>query len=1225
MSLPYEINSNDNDNDNSTSNVDNTELKILKKILTGTDENVKKDNGNVDGETAMGTALHVFSNLSKQLFLKDAEFIPPETAKEITDGSIYAHDLEFFNLTATCCQIDMFTLLRKGFNGGKGQVRGSKRFVSACTNFCVIIQGNQNEMHGGQCLVSSKLVLTRIGGVIGYTKIGEIATRYSTEVIEVLSLNESNGIMEWKAVTYAVESGNNRRLINLRTKSGRQTSYTDNHRMLTPVAIGGEITAYGHSYRETFKVGEVIPERLKQAMFPHLDKSGFEMPDRFSPDVYYLLGCYAGNGKLYKSCEDGSGWLLITPFYARATNRLLETAERLRESGYVLGIATKPANFNLALPHASRWTEVSIQVNSELLTYMKERYGVDAEDKKLDLNVVFEGSIDARRGLLSGLFDADIPDEHRANTVCCTTVSEILKHDICWLASSFGEHPVVEGRWHKHTTKEGYCQGWTIRFSGDAVNRIFEGSIYETDYETNRDMEFHSGYAFVLDSIHLRKEDVGEHDARLYNRGKYRHNHVLKRQHILNGVKNGKLPKFFQTVCFSEVEERTEGNSGEEYVYDIEVADNHNFVDADGFIVHNCNPTVDYDLGRFVDVEFLYQVLKIYETRPEHTQPKERIELLKKLRDELLANDDRVYYYFVSNTDPATEYDYEYPEPINTIKSWFDADEWYQIITRVKDSVYQGMESIVYNLSFLHSRAGAQVPFSSVNFGTCTSWEGRLVSKALLKAQWNGLGNGETALFPITIFKVKDGINYNPSDRNYDLLLESIKVSAKRLFPNFSFQDSSTNKPFWRPSDPLHEVGFMGCRTRTVTNVYDKKYEQTTGRGNVSFTTVNLPYTALECKRENPDFTLSRDNVDEFFDKYVLPKMVLLRDLLLRRLRIVGARSCAGQPFLMGEDVWLDNGYVSTTEYLKHVHTAISRLRPSKSLSEEDISRLKERYKTITQAMQKYEDENGTVVYKSEEEKYLAYSPIYSGVDLEALREEHRDKYGVLPTICEVTNPILEGWLFDLPEKIHNKIIAEIRRPHTLRDPQIQRLKLGSLSIGYIGLAECLTALYGQHHGESETANLLGHLIIQRMRQVCDEWAEAYKLNFSVLQTPAEGLCFTALLKLRDKFGVIAGVSDKQYLTNSSHVPVGYKISAYDKVRIECHSVYDARTAQHIPGYSALANAGHICYVEMDGDPGLNPDAFLQILQYMHDNDVGYGAINHPLDRDPVCGYTGVI
>lgn len=771
------------------------ELKILTKVLKGSDNNIKKDNGNVDGETAMGTALHTFSNLAKQFFLKEDEFIPTDTAEQIDKGGIYAHDLEFFNLTTTCCQIDMFSLLRNGFHNGEGWVRGCKRFASACTNLCVIVQGNQNEQHGGQS-----------------------------------------------------------------------------------------------------------------------------------------------------------------------------------------------------------------------------------------------------------------------------------------------------------------------------------------------------------------------------------------------------------------------------------------------------SSALDYELGRFVDVEFLYQILILYKTRPKHRRPQDRIDFISKLRDDLVKNDDRNFFYFRQAVDLAEEYDCKYPEPIATIKSWFNPDEWYQIIRRVEDQVYQGMEAVVFNLSSMHSRAGAQVPFSSVNFGTCTSWEGRLVAKALLQAQWKGLGQDESPMFPIVIFKIKDGINYEHGTRNHDLLLRAIQVSSKRLFPNFSFEDSSFNKTFWRDNDPQHEVAYMGCRTRVVTNVHDNEYEQTMSRGNVSFTTVNLPFAALECKRDYPDFKLNRDNLDQFFSEYIVPKMETLRDLLIRRLRVVGARACRGQPFLMGQSIWVDSGYYSTVAYLNQIYPRLAKLEAGRedriiNLTKSEINALKKRYNTVLKRLNQGEalcDENG-VGFASEDEKYSVGSPIYKYLGLDNRLKRFLQNGKQCPNISEISNPILENWLFDLPNEMHRRILKKIKRPHTLKDPQIQRLKHGSLTIGYIGLAECLTALYGEHHGESDTANLLGRLLVQKMRNLCDKWAQDYSLNFSLLQTPAEGLSFNALVKVRKEFGEVTGVSDKNYLTNSSHVPVSYRISAFDKIRIECSPLYDEKTDTTIPGYSALANAGHICYVELEHEPGLNPEAFLQVLQFMHDNDVGYGAVNHPVDRDPACGYIGVI
>jgi hypothetical protein len=388
----------------------------------------------------------------------------------------------------------------------------------------------------------------------------------------------------------------------------------------------------------------------------------------------------------------------------------------------------------------------------------------------------------------------------------------------------------------------------------------------------------------------------------------------------------------------------------------------------------------------------------------------------------------------------------------------------------------------------------------------------------------------------------------------------------------------------------------------------------------------------MECKRDYPEFELNRDNINQFFSEYILPKMETLRDLLIRRLRVVGTRTCRGQPFLMGQNVWIDSGYCSTTAYLSQIYPRLSKLEAGRAdrlinLTKPEINTLKKRYNTVLKRLSQGEalcDEK-KIGFASEDEKYSVGSPLYKYLGLDN-RLKHFLKSGKrCPAISEISNPVLENWLFDLPEEIHRRILKSIKRPHTLKDPQIQRLKHGSLTIGYIGLAECLTALYGEHHGESEKANLYGRLLIQMMRMQCDKWAEDYGLNFSLLQTPAEGLSFNALVKVRKEFGTVVGVSDKNYLTNSSHVPVGYRISAFDKIRIECAPLYDNKTCTMIPGYSALANAGHICYVELEHEPGLNPEAFLQVLQFMHDNDVGYGAVNHPVDRDPACGYIGVI
>ncbi len=396
-------------------------------------------------------------------------------------------------------------------------------------------------------------------------------------------------------------------------------------------------------------------------------------------------------------------------------------------------------------------------------------------------------------------------------------------------------------------------------------------------------------------------------------------------------------------------------------------------------------------------------------------------------------------------------------------------------------ATYQAMEALIHNLNTMNSRAGAQVPFSSINYGLDTSSEGRMVIKNVLLANEAGLGNGETPIFPIHIFKIKEGINYNPGDPNYDLFKLACRVSAKRLFPNFSFIDAPYNLKYYKPGDYNTEVAYMGCRTRVIGNHYDPTREIVTGRGNLSFTSINLPRLAIKANH----------NVGAFFDS-LEEMMDLVCKQLMDRYKIQAQKTVRNFPFLMGQGIWIDS-----------------------------------------------------------------------------------DKLGPDDTVGEV-------------------------------------FKHGTLSVGFIGLAECLKMLIGKHHGEDEEARALGLEIITRMRQRMDEETIRTGMNYTLLATPAEGLSGRFVRIDRKKYGIIEGVTDREFYTNSFHVPVYYPISAFDKIKIEAP-------------YHELTNAGHISYVELDGDPLNNLDAFEKVVRCMKESGIGYGSINHPVDRDPVCGYTGII
>ncbi len=407
----------------------------------------------------------------------------------------------------------------------------------------------------------------------------------------------------------------------------------------------------------------------------------------------------------------------------------------------------------------------------------------------------------------------------------------------------------------------------------------------------------------------------------------------------------------------------------------------------------------------------------------------------------------------------------------------------------VEKETSQAMEGFVHNLNTMHSRAGAQVPFTSINFGTDTSPAGRLVSRMLLEATDKGLGKGETPIFPISIFKVKEGINYNPEDPNYDLFKRSMEVSAKRLFPNFCFIDAPYNLKYYKPGDYRTEIATMGCRTRVFASVFPESDGIVTGRGNLSFTTINLVRIGIKhgiClgERQEADWTGFYDDLDKMLE--------LVEGELYERFEFQANQHVRNFPFLMGQGNWFG----------------------SEKLSPND----------------------------------------------------------------------------------------------TLRDV----IKHGTLSIGFIGLAETLVAMIGEHHGESEDAQELGLDIIAHMREKCDEFSRKHHLNYSLLATPAEGLAGRFTKIDRKEYGTIKNVTDRDFYTNSFHVPVYYPISAFRKIEIEAP-------------YHELCNAGHISYIELDGDPTQNIEAFEAVIRKMHDCGIGYGSINHPVDRDPVCGFSGII
>ena len=421
-------------------------------------------------------------------------------------------------------------------------------------------------------------------------------------------------------------------------------------------------------------------------------------------------------------------------------------------------------------------------------------------------------------------------------------------------------------------------------------------------------------------------------------------------------------------------------------------------------------------------------------------------------------------------------------------------------INRTVSRVHQAMEAFIHNMNTIHSRGGNQVVFSSINYGTDTSAEGRCIMREILLSTYEGVGNGETAIFPIQIWKKKRGVNYLPEDRNFDLYQLACKVTARRFFPNFLNLDASFNQDSeWRADDPqryIHEVATMGCRTRVFENRFGPK--TSIGRGNLSFSTINIVKLAIECMKE------------------------------------------------------VGNGQTRTG-------------------SDEVIS---------------------------EEVKQKRISLFFAKLDhmLEVTAKQLDDRFQFQKTAFAKQFPLLMKSLW-------------IGAEHLKGDDTIESvINQGTLGIGFIGLAECLVALTGKHHGESAESQELGLKIVTYMRDRINVFCDQYHHNYSVLATPAEGLSGKFTKKDRKEFGIIKGVTDRDYYTNSNHVPVYYKCSARHKAEVEAP-------------YHNLTRGGHIFYVEIDGDATHNPQVIMSVVDMMDQLDMGYGSVNHNRNRCMDCGY----
>lgn len=1070
-------------------------------VLNSVNSNAKRENANVNGETAMGTMLQYGATASKAFALNN--LIPEHISEAHREGSIHIHDLDFYSLTTTCISEDSRIIIRH-----KGDVK-----VIRAKELDTILSAHPDDtvvwLDGYEVYSDGKFV--KLKNIVRHSSKGKKMLRISslTSTLEVTddhlvtikdkgvqvdieagklcegmtlvkagldpnkyTLNSIDLIELWGGREDIVIANTSEILDNLRKDKSKWKEFCS---VFSYKTSKGRMTQVGHrrmTLADYLQVEHLVNIPREQLELVHkCSKSTTRIRARvpLTASLGRFIGYVLGDGCVSESLDTDGRTLNKRVSYCKQDPTIKEDFERV-----IMDVFESPSYSDRVVDGVVSGVNLGGYIVYELF---KGPFGFKngAGDIKLP-EWVYSANATFLSGFLGALVDSDGYVQGDGYRVGYTSASKEYVEGLSILLALRGIPTHI------------YCNNLkgTVAKFGDKES-VRNHDSYQLNITGGLNEIFKDIPSYKLDTLELSDSNV--------------------------------LPdKKYQITSIEEME-----YSG--YVYDMETEDSH--FSVNGVLVHNCTqidleklfeegfdtghgfirtptsiesysalaciviqsnqneqhggqsiPALDHYLEKGVAKTLATEIAELcrlsYELKG-HITSEEATQMAKEIRKTL-------FEYIQSNRFLKTDNGRVYakmiveryaPECVDNFDTIWDS-----AVRRVERRTQQAMESLVHNLNSLHARAGAQVPFSSINFGTATSWEGRLVSFMFLEAVDAGLGKGETPIFPISIFKMKKGINVDPEDPNYDLFKKSIRTTAKRMYPNFSNLDAPFNLAVYRAGNVATEAAYMGCRTRVMTDINGP--DEVTRRGNLSFTTINLPRIALTTKK-----------LDEFYQK-LDQKLELVLEQLLSRLEIVARRRVANMPFLMGQHIW----------------------RGSEGLAYDD---------------------------------------------------------SVMPA-----------------------------------------LKHGTLSIGFAGLAETLVALTGHHHGESDEAQELGLEIIRYMRKFCDDKTKELSLNVTLLATPAESACGRFLQLDRKEFGVIPGVTDREYYTNSFHVPVWYKTNARHKVEIEAP-------------YHALTNAGHISYLELDGAAIDNLDAVEDLVMLMYNKGCGYFAVSHAIDHDPVCGYTGYI
>lgn len=1208
--------------------LDTSLIKSFEELTFQSEEesDTKRENANIDSSTSMGTMLKYGSESAKSFNL--SYLLSRDISEAHKNGDIHIHDLDFLSLTATCDQIPLDTLFKNGFNTGHGFLREPGNIRTAAALTAIALQSNQNDQHGGQSIpmldhylspyvalsyvvniareCKSKLDLSqsdrkelkaRLKNIwsehkhlmnepckrlivrelkaflseknVEYTEknidsilrnayddtyddtfqsmeglvhnlntmhclpasekiwvydyeVGELKSitmeklhnTFKNKRYKVISLNKDTGKAEFKYITHCKKMDNNREIVALTDKQGRTVRVTDNHRIMT---IKG------------MTISETIPKDCLYTISPRgidiktdiikLDTSAYGTPRKdnpfqskyvdITPKFAEFIGYYMADG-----CMLGETSTCCISACGKVS---FEYIEQLLKEVFNCEFKTSYTYFNHST-NGKQEKDIRIQLGMPLARMLKDKFGRIGKEKKIPTEFMLADE-NIKKAFLKAYFSLDGRKDKKYSEV--STVNKELQAQVALMISSLGA-----------------SSHYTTRECSDGFNN-------------NREMPMHFITLGAYDSVKvgLKEQMDTKFEIPKYNLGmiydnyknicdkicKNRSSRNVRYTELEELLNTHNIPeaKKFLNFFVNEIDSKKTYNSGEEYVYDISVEDNENFLTYECIYVHN-------------------------------------------------------------------------------------------------------------------SRAGAQVPFSSVNYGTDTTVEGRMIQETLLKTTWDGLGNGETPIFPIQILKLKKGINVDPKDPCYDIFELACKVSARRLYPNFCNLDAPYNAELYVEGHPETEMATMGCAEGNeyvdirvlgvkhkvkfknawsiiVNYVGEDKIKRSGCSEYLDLSNTNIGvYDSYSGKYAKALKIIRNHNVNNWRTVILVngQVMVLTGDHPLHVIRngeekrIYVDNLCLSDKLVLADskeqveitEIKSGLGYSTnrSSGYSYDFETETDRLDISGIMSHNCRTRVG---KNVYDPTKSVIPGRGNLSFTSINLPRIGIkaegdiNKFYRLLDLQ-LSIVHRELLERLKIISKrkpLNYPFLMGqgcW-----------IGSENLGP---TDSLEEVWKHGTLGVGFIGLAETLVALTGKHHGESEESQKLGLEIVGYMRKAVDKWAQEEKLNYSLIGTPAEGLSGRFIRMDKKLFGIIPGITDRDYYTNSSHVPVYYPISAKKKIDIEAP-------------YHEIENGGHILYIEMDGDPTKNIKAFEKVVKYMHDKNAGYMAVNHPVDRDPVCNYVGII